>query len=165
MEINLMMKRGKIIGKAFGNHVFNHHRARPRGHGYGLQDYEFSCNSSPNPVFSHAKRSARHSYFPCISAVVEEVQEGPPMVSFAATTTTLPRLHYSPNNSTVASAEEEEEDDEEEEESEPRSFENNEVDNEAEEFIRKFYEQLRRQRRVALLQYEMDYEKMLTRGH
>ncbi|KAK1295007.1 hypothetical protein QJS10_CPA16g00764 [Acorus calamus] len=39
------------------------------------------------------------------------------------------------------------------------------VDEEAEEFIRRFYEQLRLQRRLALLQYqEMEYREMLARG-
>ncbi|OVA09725.1 Protein of unknown function DUF761 [Macleaya cordata] len=40
-----------------------------------------------------------------------------------------------------------------------------EVDNEAEEFIRRFYEQLRLQSRTQLLQYqETQYQEMLARG-
>ncbi|KAI0510593.1 hypothetical protein KFK09_011201 [Dendrobium nobile] len=163
IDINLLMKRGKLIGKALGNHVFNiHHHGRPRGYGYGLQEYEFSCSDSPNPVFFHAKRGAHRNYFPCISAMAEEDDERPPIVpsSAAAAAAALPRLDYSPNSSVVASEEEEEA----EEEIRQVSFENNEVDDEAEEFIRRFYEQLRRQSRFALLQYEIDYRAMLARG-
>ncbi|XP_043721202.1 uncharacterized protein LOC122668731 [Telopea speciosissima] len=64
MELHLMMKRGKIAGKAIGNLMFHHHS----NSNCGSQDsnlsfvapheYEFSCSNSP------ANPSSSSSYFP-----------------------------------------------------------------------------------------------------
>ncbi|EHA8591177.1 hypothetical protein COCNU_scaffold035875G000010 [Cocos nucifera] len=170
MDMNLMMKRGKLLGKSLGNLMFHHH-ARPRHTpSFGLREYEFSCSNSPNPVFFHAKR--RHNYFPCLNAIAEDPDETP-----ARPAVVLPRIEYSPQCSFLSqelapgerrsplpspfsvrisnySSEDEDGDGS-----------GHEVDDEAEEFIRRFYEQLRAQSRIALLQYqEMEFQEMLARG-
>lgn len=170
MDMNLMMKRGKLLGKSLGNLMFHHNARPPHTPSFGLREYEFSCSNSPNPVFFHAKR--RHNYFPCLNAVVEEPDETP-----ARAAVVLQRIEYSPQCSFLSqelapgerrsplpspfsvrisnySSEDEDGDGS-----------GHEVDDEAEEFIRRFYEQLRAQSRIALLEYqEMEYQEMLARG-
>ncbi|KAF9618090.1 hypothetical protein IFM89_000041 [Coptis chinensis] len=177
MDINLMMKRGKLLRKTIGNLKFHHHhehhsRNATRGR-FGLQEYEFSCSDSPNPVFYHvAKR--KHHFFPCINPPPTDLEEHP------KTVVTLPKIEYSPEpeysynlpfnvahgeksvpspfSIRISNYSSEEDENENEEES-------NQIDNDAEEFIRRFYEQLRVQSRTQLLQYqEMQYQQMLTRG-
>jgi len=178
MDMNLMMKRGKIKGKNLGNLVFHHHhRGSSRGYGFTLQEYEFSCTNSPNPVFFHAKRR-HHNYFSCLNAVVEEAPDETPRPAFV-----VPRIEYTPSPSPspqcfalsqeLASGENKSplrspfsvrisnfsEDDAGESPS------GEEVDDEAEQFIKRFYEQLRTQSRIALIQYqEMEVQEMLARG-
>ncbi|KAJ6831996.1 uncharacterized protein M6B38_345035 [Iris pallida] len=179
MDMNLMMKRGKIMGKSLGNLVFHHHHHRPsRGYGFSLQEYEFSCTTSPNPVFFHANKPRRHNYFPCLSSVVEGDDETP-----RPTAVSVPRIGYSPSpcsglSQELASGENKSPllsplsvrvsnySSELEAEAEEAGSNSREVDNEAEDFIRRFYEQLRVQSRIALIEYqEMEYQDMLERGH
>lgn len=185
MEMNLLMKRGKSLGRSliFQSH---HHRHRAPAKNistvFGRWEYEFSCSNTPNyPVFYHGKRH-RHSYFPCLHAVVSDDDAPPPWASVVP-----PRIEYSPlpENFFPSSSSSQDfalgeqrtplpsasspssvrvidysSEYEEEEEGGVR-----EVDDEAEEFIERFYEQLRWQSRVALLQYqEMEYQQMLARG-
>ncbi|PKA53896.1 hypothetical protein AXF42_Ash011376 [Apostasia shenzhenica] len=160
MDVNLMMKRGnKLMGKALGNLVFHHHhhhrQAPLRRHGCGLQEYEFSCTTSPTPVFFHPKRS-RHNYFPCLNTVDEE-EDAVKVISPIPTAPSQQELSLL--SSSVSSEDEEDRD----------GLYNDddgaiEVDGDAEKFIKKFYNELRRQSRMALIQYEMDYEDMLARG-
>ncbi|CAL9124663.1 unnamed protein product [Musa acuminata var. zebrina] len=156
MDVNLLMKRGKLLGKSLGSLMFqfhHHHHSRPEIPTFAPCEYEFSCSNSPNPVFYHAKR--RHSYFPCLHAVVEEADDTPRRAAVD-----LPRLGQrtslsSPFSVRVSDYSSEEED----------GLSQEEVDDEAEEFIKRFYEQLRAQSRVALLQYqEEEYQEMLARG-
>ncbi|KAL5700525.1 hypothetical protein ACHQM5_025957 [Ranunculus cassubicifolius] len=159
MDINMMMKRGKLMRKTLGNLMFHHHNHRSRGvttrGGFRLQDYEFSCSNSPNPVFFHSSKR-KHHYFPCISSPTPSHYEDSPVVM-------LPRIEYSPEPehscdfalgerfeaspfavriSNYSSDEDIVEEDDKQ------------VDDDAEEFIRRFYEQLRTQSRMQLLQYQ-----------
>lgn len=154
MDTNLlMMKRGKLLGKSLRGLMSHHQHSRPETPAFGRCEYEFSCSNSPNPVFYHAKR--RHSYFPCLHAVVEEADDTPRRAAVD-----LPRIGQrtslsSPFSVRVSDYSSEEED----------GLSQEEVDDEAEEFIKRFYEQLRAQSRVALLQYqEEEYQEMLARG-
>lgn len=77
MDMNLMMKKGKLVRKSLSNLMSHHHhhhssKSMTRG-GFGIQEYEFSCSNSPNPVFFH-KRKHHHFNFPCINhpQVMEE---------------------------------------------------------------------------------------------
>ncbi|RVW28552.1 hypothetical protein CK203_100185 [Vitis vinifera] len=54
LDLNMMMKRGKIAGKAIGNLMFHHHSssaARRSADGHisfaAPREYEFSCSNSP----------------------------------------------------------------------------------------------------------------------
>ncbi|KAK1320022.1 hypothetical protein QJS10_CPB04g00054 [Acorus calamus] len=150
MDLNLMIKRGKLFRKTFFNLTFqNHHHHPSRGLGRararaGPQEYEFSCTNTP--VFS--ARAKRKHYFPCITTVDEEEFDE------------LFMIERSPLDSPVLDCEEEVG-----EEVVVVEVDEGRVDEEAEEFIRRFYEQLRLQRRLALLQYqEMEYREMLARG-
>ncbi|URE14592.1 hypothetical protein MUK42_35419 [Musa troglodytarum] len=152
MDVNLLMKRGKLLGRSLGSLMFQFHHPRPEIPTFAPCEYEFSCSNSPNPVFYHAKR--RHSYFPCLHPVVEEADDTPQRAAVD-----LPRIGQrtslsSPFSVRVSYYSSEEEDGL-----------SQEVDDEAEEFISRFYEQLRAQSRVALLQYqEEEYQEMLARG-
>ncbi|OAY76677.1 hypothetical protein ACMD2_05552 [Ananas comosus] len=153
-----------------------------------MREYEFSCSNSPNPVFF---RGRRHAYFPCLNAVVEDEEdkhswpcapaaqkriEYSPQSSSSSTTATTsllaeelfaPGERRSPSPTSVRISEYYSDDDdkeEEEEEEEVEDGDNGEVDDEAEEFIRRFYEQLRAQRRIALFEYQEEYQHMLARG-
>lgn len=175
MDMNLMVKRGKLVGKkTLGNLMFHHHHSRRRGSGYGFQDYEFSCSNSPNPVFFHAAAKRRHNYFPCIHAIAEDESPSPSPVIV------LPRIEFSPQTSHDGLSELD---------LSPGDLRSSplvshlsirvsdfsdddggdnsvlEVDDEAEEFIKRFYEQLKAQSRIALLEYqEREYQNMLVRG-
>ncbi|XP_020259488.1 uncharacterized protein LOC109835935 [Asparagus officinalis] len=162
MDMNLMMKRGKLMSKNLGKNLHFHHHHHRTSSPFILQEYEFSCTNSPNPAFSHSKRR----YFPCFNPIVED--ETPRAAC------TVPRIEYSPLPSPLCfalshdrspfrspfsvrisnfSAEEE------------SGCGDAQVDDEAEEFIKRFYEQLRAQSRIALIEYqEKEVQEMLARG-
>ncbi|KDP41889.1 hypothetical protein JCGZ_26907 [Jatropha curcas] len=169
MDMNLMMKRGKLLRKSVTNLLHHHHNHRHMTRGnYGIQDYEFSCSNSPNPVFFHVSKRKHHHYFPCINIpdVVEEEEEDEEnnkavmvMLPKNSPDNTFNYFHSdqfasgekrSPSPSPFSvrvsnySSEEEIVD----------SGNGGQVDHEAEEFIRRFYEQLRLQSRMQLLQYQ-----------
>nr|CAN74735.1 hypothetical protein VITISV_044235 [Vitis vinifera] len=125
----------------------------------GIQEYEFSCSNSPNPVFFHLPKR-KHHYFPCINPPedIEEPQDDKAVVllpktpeytvNFPFDTSDLapadkPSPLPSPFSVRVSNYSSEEEMD---------VGGNRQVDDEAEEFIRRFYEQLRAQSRIQLLQ-------------
>ncbi|XP_052190018.1 uncharacterized protein LOC127799842 [Diospyros lotus] len=135
-DLNLMVKkRAKLLKRALRN-LLSHHRKQPRGMavaGRGLREYEFSCSNNSSPVFfgpSTWKRKRHHRLLqlPCI------------------------------NRSLVQQQEEEGEEEEEEEDEMVTGDGNGEVDDDAEEFIRRFYEQLRLQSRIQYLQYDQDMQ-------
>eukprot|EP01018_Ginkgo_biloba_P037668 Gb_29515 [translate_table: standard] len=169
LDMHLMMKRGKVFGKSLGNLVFHHSARRPL-HGFGLKEYEFSCSNSPaNPVFVHMAKRRHHSYFPsipkfpCIQPhpVDEDQDESNAIVisqapdynaeffsknnldlsDFPALDESRPLSPFARSNFSVC----EEED---------------QVDRQAEEFISKFYQQIRLQRQISMVQYD----EMLARG-
>lgn len=178
MDVNMMMKRGKLWRKTLTNLMFHHHHHHrvPVRSGYGIQEYEFSCSSSPTPVFFRTlKRKHARDYFPCINpppVVEEELEEeeeddgGPGehrlLVPKTPEPYTLGYFHsvgadyavqerlsplvLSPFSVRVSNYSSEDESDGDER--------NRQVDDEAEEFIRRFYEQLRIQSRTQLLQYQ-----------
>ncbi|XVE67589.1 hypothetical protein DITRI_Ditri09bG0000200 [Diplodiscus trichospermus] len=74
MDMNLMMKRGKLLRKSLSDLLSYHHHSRHVTRGsFGMQEYEFSCSNSPNLVFFHVPKR-KHHHFPCISTleVIEE---------------------------------------------------------------------------------------------
>ena len=60
LDLNLMMKRGKVARKAISNLMFHHHTSfsAPR-------EYEFSCSNTPNYAFhiNNKRRNHHHSHF------------------------------------------------------------------------------------------------------
>ncbi|WCJ40275.1 hypothetical protein M5689_021204 [Euphorbia peplus] len=159
MDMNLMMKRGKLLRKSVANILSKN----SGGTSYGLQEYEFSCSNSPNPVFFHPQKR-KHHYFPCINLpeVVEEEEisdenHNMAMIMLPKTPEYSFNLHLdtsdfasgdqkrspSPFSVRISNYSSEEEIDAGE----------NRVDDEAEDFIKRFYEQLRNQSRMQLLQY------------
>ncbi|XP_010249360.1 PREDICTED: uncharacterized protein LOC104591912 [Nelumbo nucifera] len=198
MDMNLMMKRGKLLGKSLLGNLnlmfqFHHHHhskdlLRTRaGFGFGLHEYEFSCSNSPNPVFFHVSNKRRNHlfpHFPCINPPPptpprvpdDDQQEANNEVAKAVVV--LSKKDYSPDyyNSSLYSFRFDTSSDlapgeqlspflspfsirisNYSSESEGDGG-NMKVDDEAEEFIRRFYEQLRMQNRTQLLQYQ----EMLT---
>ncbi|XP_038887134.1 uncharacterized protein LOC120077324 [Benincasa hispida] len=190
MDMNLMVKRGKLFRKSVTNYfMFHHHHHHSNGRdmtrgSFGIQDYEFSCSNTPiNPVFSHtSKRGTKyHTYFPCINLPVEietrrqqeeeekeEEEDSYPEAKagcylLMTPENTLNHLQYnacsyalspamegasplvSPFNVRISNYSSEEDNE--------ISCESGQVDNQAEEFIKRFYEQLKMQRRLQLLQY------------
>ncbi|XP_027359104.1 uncharacterized protein LOC113867815 [Abrus precatorius] len=165
MDMNLMMKKGKLLRKSVSNFMSAHHhhnsKSLARG-GYGIQEYEFSCSNSPNPVFYHMPKRKHHFNFPCMNSpeVIEEEEEPRPVVlvpmtpeytfnlrfdasDFASGERKSPLLSpFSVRISNYSSEDEIEESG------------NGQVDDQAEDFIRRFYEQLRMQSRMQLLQYQ-----------
>ncbi|KAL2333900.1 hypothetical protein Fmac_015113 [Flemingia macrophylla] len=164
MDMNLMMKKGKLLRKSMSNFMASHyhhhsHHSRSLARGYGMQEYEFSCSNSPNPVFFHVPRRKHHFNFPCLNT--PEVVEEPRPVVLVPMTPECTINRWFENASDFASGEmnsillspfsvrisnfSSEADNEE--------GGNDQVDDQAEDFIRRFYEQLRMQSRKQLLQY------------
>ncbi|XP_054801294.1 uncharacterized protein LOC129305291 [Prosopis cineraria] len=164
MDMNVMMKKGKLLRKSLGNlmssHLHHHHsRSVARGR-FGLQEYEFSCSNSPTPVFFHVPKRKHHFNFPCINPpqVIEEepnkamvlVPKTPEYTfNFRFDASLSPGDRRSPIQSpfSVRISDYSSEDENEEGGSD-------QVDDQAEDFIRRFYEQLRMQSRMQLLEYQ-----------
>ncbi|XP_030450104.2 uncharacterized protein LOC115672436 [Syzygium oleosum] len=181
MDMNVMMKRGKLMRKTLTNLLFHHHhhhhhhhsKAMARG-GFATREYEFSCSNSPNPVFFRVPTRNKHHFFPCINPpqVIEEEEDqeddhegeakavalmprtpeydfgfhfGAPGERVNKEDETLSPLLLSPFAVRVSNYSSEDED-------EGGNY-SGRVDDEAEEFIRRFHEQLRMQTRMQLLQY------------
>ncbi|KAJ4958708.1 hypothetical protein NE237_025819 [Protea cynaroides] len=70
MELHLMMKRGEIAGKAISNLMFHHHSNfscrsyDPNLSVFAPRAYEFSCSNSPAYPYSSSSSSSSSSYFP-----------------------------------------------------------------------------------------------------
>ncbi|XP_054782471.1 uncharacterized protein LOC129289687 [Prosopis cineraria] len=73
MNLNLMLKRpGKLAGKAIANHISHHHGGSATFHDVPLhfstaREYEFSCSNTPNYSFFSKRRNPRH-LFACAQA-------------------------------------------------------------------------------------------------
>jgi hypothetical protein len=148
----LMKRRNKAVASLLSHH--HHHGALRR------RDYEFSCSNSPDPPGSSSFSRRRHAYFPCLGAVAEE-DEFPVA---AAPPAPLARIEYPPSSPGLLTRELAP--GEEYSASSPGAFSvrvsnyssedegaggSDAVDDAAEEFIRRFYDQLRRHNHVALL--------------
>lgn len=60
LDLNMMMKRGKIAGKAISNlmsHHTHHHVSSAQ------REYEFSCSNTPNYAFHITNKLRHHSHF------------------------------------------------------------------------------------------------------
>ncbi|KAG6533241.1 hypothetical protein ZIOFF_007107 [Zingiber officinale] len=160
----------KLLGKALGDFVFGTRPERPL---FGPREYEFSCSNTPNyPIVCGRRRSKagkrRSGYLlPCLhgSVAAAEPEEYFWNSSPRRATVIFPAAAKSVLFSPLAS---------------PAAFavrisnyssddeylgRSAKVDDEAEEFIRKFYEQLRVQSRMALLHYqEKEFQETLARG-
>lgn len=169
MDVNIFMNRSKFIGKSLTNlltHKHHHHHQHSHHHSMKnpslLNEYEFSCDNSPNPLYFHAKRghNNKRGYFACLNAPL--VEEGGGEDDQDADIRTPLRLEYTSQElcglmtsgtspfdvrvSDFSSLEEE------------GSTGNGGVDSQAEEFIRRFYEQLKKQKDVGLLEYPQSEE-------
>ncbi|XP_074568331.1 uncharacterized protein LOC141824894 [Curcuma longa] len=158
----------KLLGKALGDFVF---RRRPERPPFGPREYEFSCSNTPNYsiVYGRRRRSKAGSWrcsgylLPCLHGSVaamepeEYLWNASPMIFPAVAKSVLFSPLASPAAFAVRISNYSSDD-----EYLGRSA---KVDDEAEEFIRKFYEQLRVQSRTALLHYqEKEFQEMLARG-
>lgn len=77
LDLNMMMKRGKGAGKAISNLMFHHHVHHPDSHTSfsAPREYEFSCSNTPNYAFpiNNKRRSHHHNnhhshFFTCAHA-------------------------------------------------------------------------------------------------
>lgn len=183
MDMNMMMKRGKLMRKTLNNLLFHHHhhhhhsKAMARG-GSALQEYEFSCSNSPNPVFFRVPTRNKHHFFPCINppqVIEEEEDQEDDREKEAKAVVLMPKtpeydfsFHFGARGERVNMEDEKlsplllspfavrvsnySSEDEDEDEEEGGNY-SGRVDDEAEEFIRRFREQLGMQSRMQLLQY------------
>lgn len=91
VDLNMMLKRGKIASaKAIGNLMFhhNHHHGGHKSHvpsRVGAREYEFSCSNTPNyafPALHFTKRKSNntsyHNFFACTHApaTIEDDEAG-----------------------------------------------------------------------------------------
>ncbi|XP_072960213.1 uncharacterized protein [Typha angustifolia] len=177
MDLHLLLKRGKLAGKALGNlinfHHHHHHHAAGAAAGaaafscrhvdpnlafYNPREVEFSCSNTPSfPSFHVTKRKNRHrdrrhgdgeeDYYEYDAVAIAKAFEmlndeasecgsvaATPMWSSGKSPAVVRQLRITDSPYPIR---------EEEGEADGR------VDKEAEEFIKRFYEQLRRQRSVA----------------
>lgn len=160
-------REAPVLRKSLSNLISNHHIHCSKNAARGIQEYEFSCSNSPAPVFFHVqpKRKQYHYYFPCINdpqphQVIEEADDDE---EHKAINALVPNTPPAPENSfnfrfdafdfeimkrlspfSVRVSNYSSEDIDENEGG------NWQVDEEAEEFIRRFYEQLRLQSRMQL---------------
>lgn len=136
MDMKLIMERGKVLGKSLGNLMFHHHfrSSLPREPNFGIHAYEFN---SPNPVFYGMSSKRRHNLFSCIHAAGAY---SPNVVATGEQRSQMP----SPFSVRISNYSSEDEGD----------GLGREVDDKAEEFIKRFYEQLRAQSCIPMLQYE-----------
>ncbi|KAE9590188.1 hypothetical protein Lal_00027851 [Lupinus albus] len=76
IDMNLMLKKGKLLRKSMRKLMHHHAKNLARG-GYGMHEYEFSCSNSPNPVIFHVPKRKHHFTFPCIKSneVAEDESE------------------------------------------------------------------------------------------
>ncbi|URE43145.1 Avr9 Cf-9 rapidly elicited protein 146 [Musa troglodytarum] len=166
MDLHLLLKRGKLAGKAVGNFVaFHHHRDRRIGANmysafssrhvdtdlsyYDPKEVEFSCSNTPSYPRRNRHRHDRYDFdfaaddkeiemlnsevFDAESSSVVASPSPAPMWGFGKSPAAVRQLRIT--DSPFPTRDEDAEAD-------------GRVDQEAEEFIRRFYEQLRLQRSV-----------------
>ncbi|KAK4343424.1 hypothetical protein RND71_036518 [Anisodus tanguticus] len=162
-----MLKRGKIAGKAISNLMLHPHYSSSSFTCKSNNDvamsfitrreYEFSCSNSPVfPLYFANKRRRNHRYKSEEIAVVQKVFEmlntTTTNYEVAASPLALPGFGKSPNNVRqlrVTDSPFPLKDSEE-------NY-NSQVDKDAEEFIKKFYKDLKQQKRIAALESPSPY--------
>ncbi|KAK4413839.1 hypothetical protein Salat_2796700 [Sesamum alatum] len=146
-DLNMIMKRGKIAGKAaIQSLMFHHHSASASGGDRHLSfpnEYEFSCSNSPAyPIFHLNKRKRSHAPQPIDPTIVAAALE---IINSAAASPALPGFGRSPVVRQLRVTDS------------PFPLrdidEDSHVDEAAEEFIMKFYRDLRQQNSTARLGY------------
>ncbi|KAM1717441.1 hypothetical protein ACFX11_025274 [Malus domestica] len=86
LDLNMMMKRGKLASKALSNLMFHHHHHNHYHPHYSSttssaapQEYEFSCSNTPNyPFHLMGKRrhhNNRNNFFTCAHAQLTQDDE------------------------------------------------------------------------------------------
>ncbi|KAG2728973.1 hypothetical protein I3760_01G228800 [Carya illinoinensis] len=61
LDLNMMMKRGKIAGKAITNLMFNHNHHHHAASS-APREYEFSCSNTPHYTFHLSNKRRHHSH-------------------------------------------------------------------------------------------------------
>jgi len=155
LQVLRKRKRGfKVFGKNL--QLFHRHHMTPSPRGFGLHYHEFSCSNSPaNPPLHFTKKkliTAQH-YFPCIQPHTDESP------TFAAASW-LEQMNTIQSSEGGSSMETYQLAHGEEFSPSPPAEGAGQVDREAEEFIDRFYKQIKFQRQISLLQYQ----EMLDRG-
>lgn len=156
LDLDFLIKRGKIASKAIGDLMIQHHH-----HHYTLscryeedvlssfispREYEFSCSNSPAYPYHHSIRKSQHYRPKCdhrLHKVLDMLDHEYPVMG-------LPGLGNSPlvrqlrvTDSPFAVNDQTEE--------------IHQVDKDAERFIKRFYKDLRNQRRIAALESPSSY--------
>lgn len=177
MDLHVMLKRGKIAGKAIGNLMTFHHHSNlscrsqdPHLAFFAPREYEFSCNNSPAFPFHFptgmGKRAKKNHYQHHHgnnkhSAAAEEdnvvasaLQKTLEMLNHpSAAASPVPplwpsrpvrQLRITDSPFPIKNGPEED----------------SHVDDEAEEFISRFYEQLRQQKKIAALEASYLYDNL-----
>ncbi|KAI4350806.1 hypothetical protein L6164_005221 [Bauhinia variegata] len=163
VEFHLMLKRGKLAGKAIANNLTIHHHAAAftcRSHDaisfVSPRDYEFSCSNSPAYPFHHLKKR-KHGHFgsrfsksyqyddvATVNAVQKVLEMLNNDVVEASPLVTLPGFGKSPMGRQLRITDS------------PFPLmddgDSAQVDRAAEEFINKFYKDLNLQKRMAALE-------------
>ncbi|GLJ50437.1 hypothetical protein SUGI_1074730 [Cryptomeria japonica] len=158
MDIHMMMKRGKVLGKSLGSLMFHHSHGKSHHYstGLGIREYEFSCSNSPAfPSLSFHWGKKKHNFFPSIPCIQphtageDECYSNAIVVSqcefFTKNNMDLKDLPGVDQSTRPLS---------------PFCCIEERVDREAEEFISRFYQQIQLQRQVSFVQYN----EMLARG-
>lgn len=182
----------KAITRAVANLLTHHHHGHHGNYAYALRrrEYEFSCTNSPAVAASSSSSRRRLAYFPCLGAVAEEEYDYGYGYQYDAEPARID--YYASAAAAASSPAPGEEEEEEyvyacssasaspavqlpsaasgefsvrvsnyssEDEGGVGS---QAVDADAEEFIRRFYDQLRRQNTVAMLPYYMQQETAIA---
>ncbi|KAM2407470.1 hypothetical protein ACFX1X_026645 [Malus domestica] len=165
VDLHLMLKRGKLAGKAIANNLMLHHNSAFSCHSNVAlsfvtpREYEFSCSNSPavHNLFHFNKRNKHHNhYFPKATSAYQyddvstmsAVQKVLEMLNNeiaveASPLVTLPGFGKSPMVRQLRITDS------------PFPLKDegdSQVDREAEEFIKRFYKDLRLQKRSAALE-------------
>lgn len=153
-DLQVLRKRGfKVFGENL--QLFHRHHMTPSPRGFGINEYEFSCSNSPaNPPlhFTKKKLITAHHYFSCIHPHTVES----PTFAAASWLDQTNAIEFSEGESNIEAYQLADG----EELSTATPAEGGPVDREAEEFIDRFYKQIKFQRQISVLQYQ----EMLARG-
>ncbi|KAI3447027.1 hypothetical protein Pfo_003692 [Paulownia fortunei] len=163
VDLHMLLKRGKLASKAIGNLMLHHHHnyysaLTCRSNDINMsfvspREYEFSCSNSPVYPSYHSKRKNNHHRHQAeehkVMHKVFDILNRYDVVE-ASPLTTLPGFGHSPmvrqlrvTDSPFMNKDAEDQ--------------NHQVDKDAEEFIKKFYKDLKNQKRIAALESPSPY--------